>query len=284
MSVSPELAHDRLCHAFRAADTKVGRLTIAIVGSVMVGACAVQIVPDPQSTSSASMLTRQEIQSVSPSLDDYTHRALLGDLWQRPDLAPRDRSIVTLAVLIARNQAIEIPYYLGIALDHGVRPAEISEIITHLAFYSGWGNAMAAVRVTKDVFAQRGISAAALSEVAPNFLPLDETAEQARAMRVQQDAGTVSPGLVHYTGQLLFRDLWLRPDLAPRDRSLVTVSALIASAQVAQIPFHLNKAMDNGLTQAQASEVLAHVAFYAGWPNAFSAVPVVKSVFDSRPK
>jgi 4-carboxymuconolactone decarboxylase len=61
------------------------------------------------------------------------------------------------------------------------------------------------------------------------------------------------------------------------------VSALIASGQVAQIPFHLNKAMDNGLTKAQASEVLAHLAFYAGWPNVFSAVPVVKGVFDSRP-
>ena len=95
--------------------------------------------------------------------------------------------------------------------------------------------------------------------------------------------GQVSPGLVHYTGELLFNDLWLRPDLAPRDRSLVTVSALIASGQVAQIQFHLNRAMDNGLTRAQASEVITPIAFYAGWPNAFSAVPVAKGVFDSRP-
>ncbi|HEX5417226.1 MAG TPA: carboxymuconolactone decarboxylase family protein, partial [Chloroflexota bacterium] len=85
-----------------------------------------------------------------------------------------------------------------------------------------------------------------------------------------------------YTGDLLFRDLWLRPGLAPRDRSLVTVSALVASGQVAQIPFHLNKAMDNGLTQAQAGEVLTQLAFYAGWPSAFSAAPVVKGVFESR--
>jgi 4-carboxymuconolactone decarboxylase len=63
----------------------------------------------------------------------------------------------------------------------------------------------------------------------------------------------------------------------------VTVSALIAAGQVAQIPFHLNRAMDNGLTKAQASEVLTHVAFYAGWPNAMSAVPLVKGVFEGRP-
>lgn len=60
------------------------------------------------------------------------------------------------------------------------------------------------------------------------------------------------------------------------------MSALIASAQVAQITYHLGRAMDNGLTQVQASEVLTHLAFYAGWPNAFSALPVVKEVFEKR--
>jgi 4-carboxymuconolactone decarboxylase len=89
---------------------------------------------------------------------------------------------------------------------------------------------------------------------------------------------------VQNTTDLLFRDLWLRPALAPRDRSLVTVSALIASGQVAQITYHLGRAMDNGLTQGQASEVLTHIAFYAGWPNAFSALPVVKDVFEKRQK
>jgi 4-carboxymuconolactone decarboxylase len=62
----------------------------------------------------------------------------------------------------------------------------------------------------------------------------------------------------------------------------VTISALIASGQVAQIPYHLNRAMNNGLTQTQASEVLTHLAFYAGWPNVFSALPVFKDVFAER--
>jgi 4-carboxymuconolactone decarboxylase len=62
----------------------------------------------------------------------------------------------------------------------------------------------------------------------------------------------------------------------------VTVSALIASGQVAQIPYHLNRAMDNGLTQAQAAEVLTQLAFYAGWPNVSSALPVAKEVFEKR--
>ena len=114
------------------------------------------------------------------------------------------------------------------------------------------------------------------------LLPLDEAAEAQRASRVGEQFGTVFPGVVQYTTDLLFRDLWLRPDLAPRDRSLVTVSALIASGQVAQITYHLNRAMDNGLTQAQAGEVVSHLAFYAGWPNVFSALPVAKEVFEKR--
>ena len=196
----------------------------------------------------------------------------------------RDRSLVTVAALIARNQTIEMPYYLNLALDNGVRPSELSETITHLAFYAGRANAVAAVAVAKDVFAQRKIGPDQFSAASPELLPLDEAAEAQRAARVGEQFGTVAPGLVQYTTDILFRDLWLRPDLAPRDRSLVTVSALIASGQVAQIPYHLNRAMDSGLTQAQAAEVLTHLAFYVGWPNAFSVLPVAKGVFGKRPR
>jgi 4-carboxymuconolactone decarboxylase len=141
---------------------------------------------------------------------------------------------------------------------------------------------MSAVAVAKDVFARRGIGAGELPAASPPPLPLDEAAEAERAARVEQQFGTVAPGVVKYTTDILFRDLWLRPDLPPRDRSLVTVSALIASGQVAQISCHLNRAMDNGLTQAQASEVLTQLAFCAGWPNVFSALPVAKEVFEKR--
>ena len=227
-------------------------------------------------------LSSKDVQTVSPALEKYAEHTLLGEVWKRPDLSPRDRSIVTVAALIARNQAIEMPTHFSLALDNGVKAGELSEIITHLAFYSGWANAMSAVAVAKDIFANRGITPEQLPPDSGELLPLDETAEAQRAARVEQDAGTVAPGVVYYTGELLFRNLWLRPGLAPRDRSLVTVSALIASGQVAQITYHLNRALDNGLTRSQASEVLTHLAFYAGWPNVFSAIPVVKSVFEKR--
>jgi len=233
-------------------------------------------------TQTTSML--DDIHAVSPALEQYTKDRLFGDLWKRPDLSPHDRSIVTLAALIARNQTVQMPYYLNLALDNGVKPREISEIITHLAFYSGWENAMSAVVIAKEEFRRRGIGLDQIPADKVNLLPLNEDAEKQRATSVEQSFGSVAPGVVQYTTDVLFRDLWLRPGLAPRDRSLVTISALIASGQVAQVGYHLNRAMDNGLTQKQASEVLTQLAFYAGWPNVFSALPVVKEVFEKRAK
>ncbi len=228
------------------------------------------------------MQTVNDSRTAARALEKYV-KGPLADLWKRAELNPRDRSIVTVAALIARNQTIEMQYYFNLALDNGVNPREISEIITHLAFYSGWANATSAVAAAKDVFAAREIGADQLPVASPALLPLDNDAEAKRAANVEQLFGKVAPGLVQNTTEVLFRDLWLRPDLATRDRSLVTVSALIASGQVAQITYHLNRAMDNGLTQQQAGEVVTHLAFYAGWPNAFSALPVLKDVFEKRP-
>ena len=231
-----------------------------------------------------SALTPDDIQAVSPALASYTQKSIGEYLWKRPALSPRDRSLVTVAALIARIQTIGMLHYFNIALDSGVKASELSEVVTHLALYSGWSSALSAVPILKDIFAQRGIGADQLPEVSPKLLPLDEAAESQRASMVEKNFGAVAPGIVRYTTDLLFRDLWLRPALAPRDRSLVTVSALIASGHVAQITYHLNRAMDNGLTQVEASEALTHLAFYAGWPNIFSALPVAKEVFEKRSK
>jgi alkylhydroperoxidase/carboxymuconolactone decarboxylase family protein YurZ len=156
--------------------------------------------------------TLGDVRMVAPALARYTQGTLLGDLWKRPDLSPRDRSIITVAALIARNQTIEMPYHFNLALDNGVKPSELSEIITHLAFYSGWANATAAVAVAKDVFGKRGIGE--LPADSGEHFPIDEAAEAQRAARVEQDVGPVAPGLVQYTSDLLFHDLWLRPELA----------------------------------------------------------------------
>jgi 4-carboxymuconolactone decarboxylase len=228
--------------------------------------------------------TRDDVMAVAPALEKYRTQALFGDVWKRPGLGVRDRSIVTLAALITRDQIAEMPAYLNYALDNGVKPSEISEMVTHLAFYAGWGNAMSAVSVIREVFALRKVSADQLSPESPQLLPLDEAAEADRAKRVGEMYGAMFPGVTQYTTDVLFRDLWLRPGLAPRDRSLVTISALVASGQVAQLTGHVAIGMNNGLKQTEITEAITHLAFYAGWPNVFSAMPVAKDVFDKRGK
>lgn len=231
----------------------------------------------------AAPVSAADIASVSPALAAFVHERIQGEVWQRPLMSARDRSIATVAALIARSQTVDMPTQFATALDHGVKPAELSEIILHLSFYTGLGNALAAIPAAKQIFVARGVGVDALPPAAGARLQLNEAAEAARAAGVLQNFGAVAPGVVQYTTDVLFRDLWLRPALVPRDRSLVTVAALVATGQVAQVPYHLNRAMDNGLTQSEASELLTHLAFYTGWPSVFSAMPVFKDVFAKRP-
>lgn len=235
-----------------------------------------------QLTHDENRLSIDDINRVAPALARYTQEKLRGEVWNRPGLSKRDRSIVTLAALIARGQPWALKEHIDQALDNGLEPAEISELITHVAFYSGWANALAAIEPTRDVFAERDIKEDQLPAATVDLLPLDQEAEAQRAGFVEATFGSVSPSVVEYTTDPLFREVWLRPGLAPRDRSLVTVSVLIASGQSEQVTFHLNRAMDSGLTKDESSEVLTQLAFYAGWPRVFSAMPVVKDVFESR--
>jgi 4-carboxymuconolactone decarboxylase len=266
-------------------NTRIAGYAVAIVG-VFVASCSTgnERRTMPENDVQLSTLSNEDLASVSPALERYRREAVQANLWKRPQLSPRDRSIVTIAALIARHHTAEQAHHLGMALDNGVRPSEISEIITHLAFYAGWGTAMDTVSIAHDVFEARGVSQSDLPSASDSLLPLDQAAEAQRAAVVEQTVGPVSPGLVDDTRDVLFKELWLRPALAPRDRSLATVSALIATGQVAQVTFHLNRAMVSGLTREEAGEVISHLAFYAGWPYAFSAVPVAKDVFDKRPR
>ncbi|MFF7378344.1 carboxymuconolactone decarboxylase family protein [Streptomyces massasporeus] len=89
-----------------------------------------------------------------------------------------------------------------------------------------------------------------------------------------------APKLAEVTDTVLFGDIWERPGLSPRDRSLVTVTALAALYRTDQLGFHLGKALENGVTKDELVEALTHLAFYAGWPNAMSAMTQLKAVVD----
>jgi 4-carboxymuconolactone decarboxylase len=100
--------------------------------------------------------------------------------------------------------------------------------------------------------------------------------------RAQQVMGDIAPKLADLTDNVLFGDVWERPGLAKRDRSLVTISALIAMNRLDQLRSHLALARQNGVTETEIVEAITHLAFYAGWPNAVSAVAVAREVFAQK--
>ncbi|POX42855.1 carboxymuconolactone decarboxylase family protein [Streptomyces sp. Ru73] len=98
----------------------------------------------------------QELADIAPKLIEVTDDVLFGDVWERPGLSPRDRSLVTVSTLAALYRGEQLGYHLGVALDNGLSVAALSEAITHLAFYAGWPNAMPAVVQLKRIAEERG--------------------------------------------------------------------------------------------------------------------------------
>ncbi len=99
----------------------------------------------------------------------------------------------------------------------------------------------------------------------------------------QQTMGAIAPKLAELTDAVLFGDVWERDVLSKRERSLVTVAALIALYRLEQLPFHLERAIGNGLTREELAEVITHLAFYAGWPTAASAVKLLQNLATDAP-
>ena len=96
--------------------------------------------------------------------------------------------------------------------------------------------------------------------------------------------GDIAPALAIYTDDVLFGDLWKRPGLSPRGRSVVTITTLIASYRINELPFHVKYALQNGVTRDEIVELITHLAFYAGWPTASTAVCIVRKVFEDIDK
>jgi 4-carboxymuconolactone decarboxylase len=108
---------------------------------------------------------------------------------------------------------------------------------------------------------------------------MTESNQQKRAI---DDMRALAPDFAKLTEDLLFGDIWKRPELSPRDRSLITVTCLVALNRIEQVDFHLKKAFENGLTKEELVAAITHIAFYAGWPTAASGFSHLKKVLDQK--
>lgn len=246
----------------------------------VVAAMAALTLATPVEAQERKSVAPRAMQAVAPGLAGYTDDVLFGDVWVSPALSPRDRSLVTVSVLIATGKTAQLAGHLGRALDNGVKPDEIAGVVTHLAFYTGWPNAVSSLEVIEKVFTERGVDMTSLRAPVAASLPVP-TSDAARAQAVTANIGLTAPRLAALTNDVLFGDLWRRSDLAPRDRSLATIAALAANGDEAGLAFHIGLGLENGLTRTQVGEALTHLAFYAGWPKATAAVAVTDKVFKS---
>ncbi|MET0556213.1 MAG: carboxymuconolactone decarboxylase family protein [Vicinamibacteria bacterium] len=210
---------------------------------------------------------------IAPGLAALTDDVLFGDVWKRPDLSPRDRSLVTISVLIATGKAAQLTGHLGRALDNGVKPSEASGLLAHLAIYSGWPNAVSALEVYDQVYGARNVDTATLRAQEAR-LPV-AGADPARAQALAQDLGALAPKFVQLTDLVVFDDLWRRSDLSRRDRSLATIAALAAMGDDDQLDPYLHGGIESGLTRAEIAEAVTHLAFYAGWARSTKAMNAV---------
>lgn len=135
------------------------RFVMAVVCAVLVGmsgpAQTQQKADAPDTTKTGPSRAQQLMGDIAPKLADLTDNVLFGDVWERPGLAKRDRSLVTISALIAMNRPDQLRSHIALARQNGVTETEIVETITHLAFYAGWPNAVSAVAIAREVFAQK---------------------------------------------------------------------------------------------------------------------------------
>lgn len=215
--------------------------------------------------------------SAAPNLKDDLRQIVLDELWERTELNKRDRSLVSATAAVVQGHTRALSFQFALALDNGVTPQELAGTLAHLMYYSGMPAALQAEPALADVLAQSGVKLSSLRVAEAQPEP-DKATAQAQREVVLSMVGDVAPGLAAFSNTALNGDLWLRDDLAPRDRSLVTISALITQGNVEQLPVHIRKGMDNGLTRSEIGEAITQLAFYAGWPRVFSACTAFKAM------
>jgi 4-carboxymuconolactone decarboxylase len=217
---------------------------------------------------------------------------VFGSVWARAELSRRDRSLIVVAILVAMGgQPRQLTVHAAGALNHGLSPDELREIAIHLSGYAGFPKAIEATRVINEVIAD------ALGDEAPPSAPAedkDDAKRQADGIEVF-DRLTGSPGgpsvedrmaaLKGGLGPLAeaaiswgFGELWARPQLSQRDRSLLIFAVLAAAGRAEQLAFHIPGALNNGVTATELEEVVLTVSLYAGFPVAASAMRAVREL------
>jgi 4-carboxymuconolactone decarboxylase len=221
---------------------------------------------------------------------------VVGAMWSRPQLSRRDRSLLVISVLAAQARDEELELHTGNGLRNGLTPEEIEEILLHVAAYAGFPAAMAS---------SRRIDKALLAASGAEKLPAREPAAQKSDQERDHDGADVLATVTGWRGPLdpaaglkrmetmfgevgviayrwAFGEIWSRPQLSRRDRSIVVIAILTSLGATAELAVHVPAGVRHGLTRVEIEEVVNHLSLYAGLPRAVEAMRAVREAFAKQ--
>ncbi|MBW2289014.1 MAG: carboxymuconolactone decarboxylase family protein [Deltaproteobacteria bacterium] len=227
--------------------------------------------------------TAQGMASMMGPIAAFSIDHVLGDIWSRPGLARRDRSLVSVTALTCLGCQVELRTHLAGALHHGVAVDEIEELMLHLCGYAGYPRALDGMRTAMALFTER--------EDVERPLPRPSAEAKSDAQRRQDGAqafkqvmGWEAPtdvvvrimeerlgALGDFAIQHLMGEIWSRPQLSRRDRSLVTLAALISLGKATELRVHIPAALRHGMSREEVDEVILQLSLYLGYPTAVEA-------------
>jgi len=230
------------------------------------------------------------------ALGSFVLHTGVGEIWARPGLSRRDRTLVVISFLTALGREMELRQHVSAGLNHGLTRDEIDEIMVQICAYAGAPFALAGAGVAARVFAERD-GTEQRETPPPSAEQKDDAQRRAdgldvlRTLLAQPDLDTeaTQAAILEQQGDMgvlvmdfAFGDVWSRPQLSRRDRSLVVISVLTALTQAHELEIHLGGALNHGVTRAEIDEVMIMMVLYGGFPRAIDGMLLAKKVFAAR--
>lgn len=228
------------------------------------------------------------------ALGDIALRTGAGEIWARKEFSRRDRSLVVISMLTALGRETELRAHIGGGLNHGLSQEEIDEIFVQISAYAGMPVALAGAGLADSVFAERDgtperkVKAARLEEKSAQDRRRDGL-EFLKTLLGQPNLDTAlteemildSQGAMgHLVIDSAFGEIWTRPQLSRRDRSLIVISVLTALNMNHELEIHLQGALNHGVTRIEIEEMLITAVLYTGFPRAIDGLILARSVFE----
>ena len=228
---------------------------------------------------------------VAPDLDRIAGEFLFGSIWHRPALKTQQREMITLTCLTVLKRDNQVRRHLGNALNLGLTPIQIVEILMHSSFYSGVPATLDALTIASEVFKEKGVDYTPQEIFDPSETP-DDLYDRGVARRTEYMGPPASGGqgpvtqaereFSRLTTEYYWGSIWNRPGLDLPDRSICTMAALTALGRESQLASHIRGALNVGLTQEEIVEVFIHATFYCGLPFTRSAIDLANEIFRSH--